>query len=339
MSGPLVTIITPTYNHERFIGPCVESVIAQTYTRWEQVVVDDGSTDRTAQIVASYADPRVRCIRLPHRGLAKLAETYNAALDASRGELVAVLEGDDRWPAGKLEAQVASFRDGQVILSWGRATAIDENGARVRELASLATDEPWLDLDAGDAFARLTRINLFAPAPSVVARRSALDAISGFRQDGSSLYVDLPTWLWLTATARPGERVRFHNRELAHYRVHRQQATHQFRRRMDSEHVQIVDAVTRQLNVAALERLRWSELRRGVRVASRLTEGIQRLGDRHYTEAARSFFVALRESDRWLDRAKSALGLVSAGVHADLLSRAYRARSDRRSARPESTDV
>jgi glycosyltransferase involved in cell wall biosynthesis len=324
MRDPLITIVTPTYNHERFIGACIDSVLAQTYTRWEQVVVDDGSTDLTPQIVASYSDPRVRLLPLPHRGLANLAETYNAALDASRGDLVAVLEGDDLWPSDKLEAQVTGFRDDDLVLSWGRAIAVDENGARVRRLASLATDAPW-------------RINLFAPAPSVVVRRSALDAIGGFRQDGSSLYVDLPTWLWLTATV--AGRIRFHNRELARYRVHSRQATQRFRRTMDSEHLQIVDAVTRQLNPATLDRLRWSELRRGVRVAGRLTEGIHSLEDHEYSAAARSFFVALRESDRWLDRAKSALGLVSAGVHVDLLSRAYRARYDLRSARPESTDA
>src|SRR5688500_377534 len=99
MKSPLVTIVTPAYNQKRYIAECVESVLAQTYPHWEQIVVDDGSTDGTPEIVESYRDPRIRCIRLPHRGLAALGESYNTALAAARGELVAILEGDDLWPA------------------------------------------------------------------------------------------------------------------------------------------------------------------------------------------------------------------------------------------------
>src|SRR5258707_3339207 len=99
MAPPLVTILSPAYNQRRYIGQCIESALSQTYPQWEQIIVDDGSTDGTREIVAEYGDPRIRLICLPHRGLGALAQSYNAALAAARGSLVGILEGDDAWPA------------------------------------------------------------------------------------------------------------------------------------------------------------------------------------------------------------------------------------------------
>src|SRR5437667_7605704 len=99
---PLVSVITPAYNHRRFIGPCIESLLGQTYTNWEQIIIDDGSTDDTAEVVRSYSDPRIRYFHQENQGIDALAQTYNRALNLSRGELIAVLEGDDLWPEDKL---------------------------------------------------------------------------------------------------------------------------------------------------------------------------------------------------------------------------------------------
>src|SRR5688500_648199 len=92
--GPRVSIISPVYNADRYIGACIDSVLAQTFTDWEQIIVDDGSTDQTEAVVRKYNDPRIRYVRLPHRGLPALAESYNVALRDARGALIAVLEGD-----------------------------------------------------------------------------------------------------------------------------------------------------------------------------------------------------------------------------------------------------
>ncbi len=78
-SQPLISIITPTYNHENFIGECIESVLAQTYPHWEQIIIDDGSTDRTGEIVAQYNDERIKYIRQDNIGIWRLRETYNRA--------------------------------------------------------------------------------------------------------------------------------------------------------------------------------------------------------------------------------------------------------------------
>ncbi|HET7188328.1 MAG TPA: glycosyltransferase family 2 protein, partial [Gemmatimonadaceae bacterium] len=125
MPRPLVTILSPVYNQERYVAQCIESALAQTYTEWEQIFVDDGSTDGTRDVIARYRDPRIQVIALPHRGLGALAESYNAALAVARGSLVGILEGDDAWPADKLELQVPTFDDPATFLSWGRGALID----------------------------------------------------------------------------------------------------------------------------------------------------------------------------------------------------------------------
>jgi glycosyltransferase involved in cell wall biosynthesis len=91
VDGLLVTVITPTYNHEQYIRACIESVLSQTYPKWEQVIVDDGSTDKTPEIIGSYKDKRIRYVRQENVGIFRLPETYNRALAAARGELIAML--------------------------------------------------------------------------------------------------------------------------------------------------------------------------------------------------------------------------------------------------------
>lgn len=120
----LISIITATYNHEQYIGECIESVLSQTYPFWEMIIIDDGSTDKTAEVALGYKDPRIQYVRQENNGIYKLAETYNHALRLSKGELVAILEGDDYWPANKLAIQVKDFDNPDVVLSFGKFQVI-----------------------------------------------------------------------------------------------------------------------------------------------------------------------------------------------------------------------
>ena len=196
---PLVSIITPTYNHERFISQCIESVLSQTYSSWEQIVIDDGSTDGTQQIVAKYKDERIRYFRQDNLGIWNLAKTYNRGLENSQGELVAVLEGDDFWPPNKLEKQIPAFDNPDIVLSWGRVQQIDADGRVIwtgpRDFRSFrnATRE--------DMIKRLLFHNRI-PSCTVMLRRNALLSIGGFKQAEYTPYVDYPTWLELSLLGR-----------------------------------------------------------------------------------------------------------------------------------------
>src|SRR6185437_14197635 len=128
MFEPLISVITPTFNHEYFIGCCIESLISQTYLNWEQIIIDDGSTDRTAVSVSRYTDPRIHYYYQQNRGIEALAHTYNNALSKCKGEFVAILEGDDLWPPDKLARLVPYLADDSIILAYGAVAELSADG-------------------------------------------------------------------------------------------------------------------------------------------------------------------------------------------------------------------
>lgn len=118
MSGSLVTVIMPAYNAGRFVADAVESVIAQTFLDWEMLIVDDGSTDRTAEIIAEYErrDRRIRVVTLePNRGL---ANARNEGLDRARGDFIAFIDSDDVWLPEKITRQVAAMEQHRADISY-----------------------------------------------------------------------------------------------------------------------------------------------------------------------------------------------------------------------------
>jgi glycosyltransferase involved in cell wall biosynthesis len=104
---PRVSVIITTYNHEAFIANAVQSVLRQTYTDYELIVVDDGSVDGTLEQVSRFGD-RVSLISQPNQGV---PVSRNTGIRHARGEFVAFLDGDDLWEPEKLECQVAAAGD------------------------------------------------------------------------------------------------------------------------------------------------------------------------------------------------------------------------------------
>jgi len=215
---PLVSIITPTYNHEKFIGTCIESVLKQTYQNWEMIIIDDGSTDRTGVVVAKYNDNRIKYIKQENLGIWKLKDTYNKALHRSKGDLVAILEGDDAWPSFKLEEQVKIFEKHDVVLSWGRKNTInDKNEIISFDIQSL---KRFINMSREEIIRNLIIENFMQPC-TVMIDKNVLLSIGGFLQDENAPYVDYTTFLELSLKGRfyPLDRV------LGYWRKHKSQVT------------------------------------------------------------------------------------------------------------------
>lgn len=107
---PLVSIITPFYNAERFLPEAIESVLGQTYSNWELLLVDDGSTDSGAAIAQRHADrvpSKIRCLEHPGHENRGLSASRNLGIATAGGEFLALLDADDIWLPQKLEQQVA----------------------------------------------------------------------------------------------------------------------------------------------------------------------------------------------------------------------------------------
>ena len=102
----LVSIITPCYNSEKYIEDCVNSVIAQSYNKWEMIIVDDCSSDASVEkiMLLSNIDSRIRIIKLEENHGA--AEARNIALEDANGSFIAFLDADDFWEPIKLECQI-----------------------------------------------------------------------------------------------------------------------------------------------------------------------------------------------------------------------------------------
>lgn len=125
-STPLVSVIVPAYNAENYISEAIGSVRNQTWQKWELIVVNDGSTDSTETIVASFCkkDPRIRLITQPNR---KLAKARNAGMSGACGEFIAFLDADDTWQPAKLEWQIRAWRDTGADVVFTNAFHFPEN--------------------------------------------------------------------------------------------------------------------------------------------------------------------------------------------------------------------
>lgn len=115
----------PTYNCGRFIAESINSVLAQTYTNWELLIVDDCSADNTAEVVASFKDPRIHYQRNERNSGA--AVTRNTAIKLAKGRYIAFLDSDDLWLPEKLERQIAFMEKMGYAFTYHEYTEIDED--------------------------------------------------------------------------------------------------------------------------------------------------------------------------------------------------------------------
>ncbi len=130
----LASVIVPAYNVERYIRHALDSVLAQTYREWEAVIVDDGSTDRTAEVVRGFSDPRLRYVYQPNRGL---AAARNTAIARAQGEYLALLDGDDVWEPAFLARcvdELARCTSPHVAGVYAAYFNIDEGGAALPQV-------------------------------------------------------------------------------------------------------------------------------------------------------------------------------------------------------------
>jgi len=101
---PLITVLIPTYNRRSLVQEAIASVIAQTYTSWELIVVDDGSNDGTVEAIRNIGDPRIDVVTLTHTG--HIGNVFNAGAKKGKGEWLAFLGSDDIWMPRNLETQL-----------------------------------------------------------------------------------------------------------------------------------------------------------------------------------------------------------------------------------------
>lgn len=170
MSAPLVTVVIPNYNYARFLGQAIDSVLAQTFRDFEVLVIDNGSTDNSIDVLRGYGN-RVRWIGQENRGQ---AGSRNRGIEESRGKFIAFLDADDVWSENKLEKQMPLFKNPKVGLVYC-GIAVTDVDLKVREVV--------LPQSRGRVLCDFTdggRAVVVGGESSCIIRRECLDRAGGF---------------------------------------------------------------------------------------------------------------------------------------------------------------
>ncbi len=169
---PLVSIIVPAFNAAAFLGETIASVQQQTFTQWELIILDDGSTDATAAIAeqAQKNDSRIRLIRQPNAGL---STTRNRGIERSRGELIAFLDADDRWQAKKLEIHWQAFQSKpELDISFAQVEFLNLSGQPMGQFSKGACTSLQPELFLSE--------NPTSTPSTWVVRKSVFEKVGGF---------------------------------------------------------------------------------------------------------------------------------------------------------------
>lgn len=181
-----VSIITPVYNAEKYIGSAIDSILAQTYNDWEIVLVDDCSTDNSSAIIASYGNSER--IKYHKRDINEgAAVARNTALKLATGRYVAFLDSDDIWKPLKLEKQLAFMKDKDAAISCTALECIDENGASLNSIRNV---------NYKISYNFLLHNTMIATSTVIVDRNKTGDFLMPLRRGGQ----DYATWLKLMKT-------------------------------------------------------------------------------------------------------------------------------------------
>ncbi len=208
---PRVSVIIPSYNRQDYIEDTINSVLKQSYKDFELIVVDDGSTDKTLEILENYGNT-IKLIRQNH---AERAMARNRGIEASSGEYIAFVDSDDTWLTDKLHQQVEIMDTfPQVVCSYGVCLRIDAQGKRMKQTRRHAKGP------SGNVFNQLLYHN-FVPSPTPLVRRWCFEQERKIRFSTKyPLYEDWACWLQIAALGD----FYFISTPLASYRIHPQQS-------------------------------------------------------------------------------------------------------------------
>ncbi len=180
MNNPLITIVIPTYNRLAFVQQAVASVIAQTYTHWELIVVDDGSEDGTSEEIICRSDQRIQFLSLPHTG--NIAALRNAGVKAGSGTWLAFLDSDDLWIPEKLDIQIQQLLKEGKRWGYGRFILMDE------EMKSIPNKAGVFRPFSGWIVKELLRTEASVNIGSLLVERLLFEEVGGFNPDPKLLF-------------------------------------------------------------------------------------------------------------------------------------------------------
>jgi len=223
----LISIITPTYNREAFLPAAIESVLAQSYKEFELIIVDDGSTDNSRELINAYADkdPRVKYLYQENQ---RQSVARNYALSIAKGDFICFLDSDNYWPHDKLEKSLKAFEQHpEADIVYGDCITIDEQGNELHRNN--------MRRYSGSIAALLLKDN-FVSMNTTMTRRKCFNEMGGM--SGKRRVAD-DYDLWLKFSAR--YRFQYIPEFLAYYRVMENQISSNKKLRFETNEKIILD--------------------------------------------------------------------------------------------------
>lgn len=184
-----ISVIIPVYNGEKTIRETIESVLNQTFKDLELLIINDGSTDSTLEVISSCKDSRIKVFSYPNAGV---SPSRNSGIFHAVGEYISFMDADDLWTPDKLEFQLKALQENpQAAVAYSWTQCIDESGQFSRRGSHISC--------AGDVYAKLLLIDFIESGSNPLIRKSALTEVGGFDE---SLTHSEDRDLWLRLAAR-----------------------------------------------------------------------------------------------------------------------------------------
>jgi glycosyltransferase involved in cell wall biosynthesis len=208
-AAPLVSVVIPTYNHANYLGRALQSVFDQSYTNWEAIVIDNHSTDKTDEVMASIADQRIIYLKIHNNGV--IAASRNLGIRTAKAEWIAFLDSDDWWTADKLQVCFDSINDKVDLIYHDLEIVTDKHRPFSRKIIKSRQVRTPVLIDL------LLKGNAIVNS-SVVVRKSVLQQIGGINESMEMIASeDYNTWLY---TAQLTEQFVYLPRSLGYYLIH-----------------------------------------------------------------------------------------------------------------------
>jgi teichuronic acid biosynthesis glycosyltransferase TuaG len=217
---PAVSIVIPTYNHAHFLKKCLQSVLNQTFSDWEAIIINNFSTDNTIEIVNNQQDPRIRLVNFRNNGI--IAASRNEGIRLSKADLIAFLDSDDAWYPPKLSRCIEELTPERDVVC--HALRFVKNG------------KSWKDVRCGPlrraSYSSLLYNGSCLITSAVLVRKEFLMRVGGFSEDPDIVTSeDYDLWLKL---AKEGLRFHFIEEILGEYQVHEANASKAALRHMNT---------------------------------------------------------------------------------------------------------
>ncbi len=214
----MISVVIPAYNHEKFIGAAVDSVLQQSWTDLELLVIDDGSTDRTGEIVKAYDDPRITYIYQENQDA---FNTINRGLSLAKGDYTAILNSDDVYTLNRLQSLVDLQRESGAQCIFTDVIPIDDAGEEFTD-----PEFGWniwhrhnreFYFQCGDLYTAFLKGNFMVTTSNLFMTRAAVAQVGKFC---SLRYLHDYDFIFRMMLAFPGQVQYFDKQKLLYYRIH-----------------------------------------------------------------------------------------------------------------------